>query len=78
MPQTAVRAYENPALDVAAAQARHLGVPLLVVAALLQSHPYATARRYQVRPHQHTAYHSTAQHSTAQHASHTSNTLVSC
>jgi hypothetical protein len=34
---------------VAAAQAHHLGLPLLVVAALLQSHPYATARRYQVR-----------------------------
>ena len=44
--RTAVRAEENPALDVARAAAAARGAPLLVAAFLLGAHPYPTARRW--------------------------------
>jgi hypothetical protein len=42
--KTAVRGHENPALDAAAAAARHTGLPLLVASFLLDSHPHASLR----------------------------------
>lgn len=44
--KTAVRGHENPALDVAAAAAAALGLPLLAASFLLASHPFASARRW--------------------------------
>ena len=44
--RTAVRAEENPALDVARAAATARGTPLIVAAFLLSAHPYPTARRW--------------------------------
>jgi hypothetical protein len=43
--KSALRAHENPALDVAAAAAARLGVPLLVAAPVLGAWPHATLRR---------------------------------
>ena len=44
--RAAVRAEENPALDVARAAAAARGAPLLVAAFLLGAHAYPTARRW--------------------------------
>ncbi|KAK9817818.1 hypothetical protein WJX72_002689 [[Myrmecia] bisecta] len=44
---TALRGHENPALDVARAEAHAMGLPLVATAFLLDSHTYPTARRYQ-------------------------------
>ncbi len=40
------RGHENPALDVAKHEAKQLGLPLLVAAFVLTSHPYPTVRRF--------------------------------
>ena len=45
--RTALRGHENPALDVAAAAAAKLGLPLVVAAFVLRSHTHPTARRCQ-------------------------------
>eukprot|EP00891_Asterochloris_glomerata_P007508 jgi/Astpho2/7508/Aster-02074 len=42
---TAIRGHENPALDVAKAEARRAGLPLVVAAFLLSSHGYPSQRR---------------------------------
>ncbi|KAL0054237.1 hypothetical protein WJX82_005904 [Trebouxia sp. C0006] len=44
--RTAIRGHENPALDVAKHEAQQQGLPLLVAAFVLTSHPYPTARRF--------------------------------
>jgi len=44
--RTAVRAHENPALDVAATLARTLGVELFVYHALSERYPYASDRHH--------------------------------
>ena len=44
--RTAIRGHENPALDVAKHEAKQQGLPLLVAAFVLTSHPYPTARRF--------------------------------
>lgn len=44
--RTAIRGHENPALDVAKHEAKQQGLPLLVVAFVLTTHPYPTARRF--------------------------------
>ncbi|KAL0033170.1 hypothetical protein WJX79_007045 [Trebouxia sp. C0005] len=44
--RTAIRGHENPALDVAKHEAQQQGLPLLVAAFILTSHPYPTARRF--------------------------------
>lgn len=44
--RTALRGHENPALDVAKHEAKQQGLPLLVAAFVLTSHPYPTARRF--------------------------------
>ena len=44
--RTAIRGHENPALDVAKHEAKQQGLPLLVAAFVLTTHPYPTARRF--------------------------------
>ena len=44
--RTAVRAHENPALDVACVAAKALGVPLFVYHALSERYPYASDRHH--------------------------------
>ena len=44
--RTAIRGHENPALDVAKHEAQQQGLPLLVAAFVLTSHPYPSARRF--------------------------------
>ena len=44
--RNAVRDHENPALDIARAEATRRGLPLIVVSYLLASHTYPTHRRY--------------------------------
>ena len=44
--RTAVRAHENPALDVALVLAAHLGLPLFVYHALSERYPYASDRHH--------------------------------
>ena len=44
--RTAVRAHENPALDVALTLAAHLGLPVFVYHALSERYPYASDRHH--------------------------------
>ena len=44
---TAMRAYENPALDVAIEMANHLQVPVLIYQGLSERYPYASDRHHQ-------------------------------